>query len=980
MPGKKKNLKDKKTDWRLFEKLSFFYVKKIISEKHFNASADKTILLTPATKDGGYDAIWHLSVAGIDQTYLMESKLRKSQSSLSLNDCAKAIIIAFNYPAQKLYITTNLTFSNQALENIQKMKISTNLDIICINGIQLAQFVKDNDIRLEKLLGKEFLNQFIDLKFKYDDLVDLKQNDGYRDKILIIGKKHNNYAKKVLNSLKSSLKSKLIAGTEGVGKSHILKYIKKNLENDNIRVQSVDMNLETSPTTVFMRILEKLWNIELLGLTINTPKTELEKILNINQKEIDSEIIKAVTYSLYVNQRDYIDYADKYNSLLLNYLDKILDDRNLRLCFIFHNTEKASDEVQDFLYYLINVLTAKKIHTIIEYRIIGLTTNSLQKFEKNSELFLIENFELKDASNYIYDQIDKKMSLKTCEILAEQLNCNPLNITGAIEKLNNQESYFFEQIKFERKETRIREILLEKGFTNNSLFPSLVNELRKQKNGDALLELFLIFKGRIPIEILNNLIQEDVQNLVKMSNLLHFDEAYIICHISLLPFIENTTNVVLAFRLAKQMLKIDYNYDDHAKLNILYAARRFNDIPTYTLNYMKICKSENAFNEIVEIGVKCLDSVKIIDLDIKLEILLLLFESLLELHDLSDKYKSYYNELSNEIQNKSKYSEFYLRFILISWENNFNRGKFKLAKDNIFPFYRNVFRIKRHTKDYRGRIINAYGLTMKELDNGFESLKLFRRFHFLFPKSYFISAAFYSQKGNIVLKENAKKAERYYDLLLKAVKERDYPKQQIIHARVDKAMCFLLNLIKTHNNELIRTFQDYYEETIEIVDKTNVGMQEGRLYLYNGIFLIYQNKYEAAKLYLQNAVKYLTEAQALIYMWRAEFTLVSLLFNRNKNDYFIEIKEGLDNVTNILRSHFLNKIKKDIFSVAYLVLLNCCIYYNELGYAEIVEDILKFVDSEELKENYYRLIHNPNWKETFSSKVFCVNGIMVSVG
>ncbi len=149
---------------------------------------------------------------------------------------------------------------------------------------------------------------------------------------------------------------------------------------------------------------------------------------------------------------------------------------------------------------------------------------------------------------------------------------------------------------FERKETRIREIFLEKGFTNNSLFPSLVNELRKQKNGDALLELFLIFKGRIPIEILNNLIQEDAQNLVKMSNLLHFDEAYIICHISLLPFIENTANVVLAFCLAQQMLKIDYNYDYHVKLNILYAARRFNDIPIYTLNYMKICKSENAFD------------------------------------------------------------------------------------------------------------------------------------------------------------------------------------------------------------------------------------------------------------------------------------------------------------------------------------------------------------------------------------------------
>ncbi len=978
--GKKNSIKDKKKDWILFEKLSFSYVKKIVLEKQMDATANKTMLLTPATHDGGYDAIWHLNIGESDQTYLMESKLRNSQSSLSLNDCAKAIIIAFNYPAEKLYITTNLTFSNQALENIQKMKMSTNLDIICINGIQLSLFVKENEKTLKESLGKEFIDQFINLKLKNNDLAILNQKTMHKDEIIIVGKKHQDYAKKILNSLKKTSKSILIVGAEGVGKSYILKHIKQNLENERIRVQNIDMNLETSPTTIFIRILENLWNVELLSLIIHTKKAELNKILSINQKEINQEIIKAVTYSLYVSERDYMDYADKYNSLLLNYLDNILNNRNLRLCFIFHNTEKASKEVQDFLYHLINVLTAKKIRIIIEYRIIGLTTNSLQKFERDSEIFLIENFELKDASNYIYNQIDKKMSLKTCEILAEQLNCNPLNITGAIEKLNNQENYFFNQIMFERKEIRVREIFLEKGFTNNSLFPSLVNELRKQKKGNILLELFLIFKGRIPIEVLNNLVQEDIQNLVKMSNLFHFDEAYLICHISLLPFIKNTTNVTLASCLAKKMLTIDYNYDYCVKLNILYAAHKFNEIPIFTLNYMKICKSENAFNMIVEIGIKCLDSVEVNDLDIKLEILLLFFESLLELHDLSDKYARYYSDLSKDIQKKSKYSEFYLRFILISWENNFNRGEFKLAKNSVFPYYRKLIRIKQSIKDYRGRIINAYGLTMKELDTGFKSLKLFRRFHFFFPKSYFISAAFYSQKGNIKLKENPKKAERYYDLLLKVVKERDYPEQQIIHARVDKAMCLLLNLIKNQNNQLVRKFQDYYEETIEIVDKTNVGMQEGRLYLYNGIFLIYRNEFENAKLYLQNAVKYLKEAQALIYMWRAEFTLISLLFNRNKNEYFIEIKEGLDNVTNILKNHFLNKIKKDIFSAAYLVMLNCCIYYNELGYVEIVNDILKFVDSEHLKENYYKLIHESNWKENFSSKVFCVNDIIVSVG
>lgn len=138
MSNKKRNNK-KNNNWEEWETLAYEYVRdiykdaKIQEEKHTNAS-----------HDSGFDGIWLLrsNDRALMKLVLMEAKYRNSQSSLPLNDCAKAIIIAFNLSASQLYIVTNIPFAPQAKENTAKFQKRANIEIICVAGDDLNKFIK----------------------------------------------------------------------------------------------------------------------------------------------------------------------------------------------------------------------------------------------------------------------------------------------------------------------------------------------------------------------------------------------------------------------------------------------------------------------------------------------------------------------------------------------------------------------------------------------------------------------------------------------------------------------------------------------------------------------------------------------------------------------------------------------------------------------------------------------------------------------
>lgn len=117
----------KKKEWENFEKLAYEYVSSLYKGQYV-----KKQLQTNSSHDSGYDGLWVILSKdhACYQKILMEAKFRNSQSSLPLNDCAKAIIIAFNSNASKLYIATNIAYAPQTQKEIAQYNKRSDLTVI----------------------------------------------------------------------------------------------------------------------------------------------------------------------------------------------------------------------------------------------------------------------------------------------------------------------------------------------------------------------------------------------------------------------------------------------------------------------------------------------------------------------------------------------------------------------------------------------------------------------------------------------------------------------------------------------------------------------------------------------------------------------------------------------------------------------------------------------------------------------------------
>jgi hypothetical protein len=134
-----------KKTWKLFESVAYEYVsqlyKKTIKKEH-----------TVDSHDSGYDGIWIIPSddKALYRKILMEAKYRESQSSLPLSDCAKAIIIAFNSSANKLYIATNIELAPQTKKEIKNFNKRTALAIVSVDNIKLKNYIHNNKSYLVK--------------------------------------------------------------------------------------------------------------------------------------------------------------------------------------------------------------------------------------------------------------------------------------------------------------------------------------------------------------------------------------------------------------------------------------------------------------------------------------------------------------------------------------------------------------------------------------------------------------------------------------------------------------------------------------------------------------------------------------------------------------------------------------------------------------------------------------------------------------
>lgn len=988
-----KNTKKDKEEkvWREMERLAFYYINKIFFKTEYDKGENEN--LTQETKDNGYDAIWKIaSPDGENTIYLMESKMRRTkQASLNLSDCAKAIVIAFNYPAHNLFISTNLKFSPQSLKEIALFENGSSLHIEKITGGQLADFFFANKDMFQVPFSENLRIAMEDCKGFFNT----PENDIAKAEIQTddFGERHKAYIDDIYKFL-SGASSMIIRGKEGTGKSLVMDAVQKKLKKINYRTRDVFMDRITSPRALFVTLLEIIWGVNINFLLTEKNVTKIKNILNIKKVLINEDVVDAVSNAIAASTDNFYKYKDSYTQLLINYLQEILADKILRISIVFRNINNAQKETLSFLVSIVKLLSSHEIKLTFEIRDPVLTDHTNNELSlKIDELTilchtkLIEGLEHKYAAEYINKNIGGKLHLTHCATLAKLLEYSPLEINTAIIRLKSMPLEFFYRFETCSKDEGL-EIFMKENFINASIIPSVIISLLKDSVMREIFALVIIFKGYIPYSVIYNY-PIDIQGKIVQS-MLFSDNGYgFECHLKYQRIIFQNFNSIEIYIAANRLYDLTQNNDTLNEyknntavyLNILFYAQRTTDYVRNAISYVQSLMRENIFDEAAKEAKRCLDAKLSIGKEKEIEILLLFFTSLGAMNMLGNsKFESYWEKLKNNLSRYNDFSVEKIKYTLLKWEKYFFTGNFDKALSVIQPYYNEIESVPSDIKnDYIGQVVQAYALTIKEQSTGEKALDIFEEAIKKFPDSFYPIIQKYSQLGNAALKYNPYQAEKYYKELIKTALGKNYPWQGKLHARIDIAMSMVLDYVKPgckHHeaNEILK----YLEKYIAEAEQTNINCQKGRALILKAVMLIAENDFDSAEKLLHSAILYLYDTQSTIYRWRAQFSLASLLIN-TKGDS-IQLRQLLESITNTLLTHFTGKVREDKASVVRQVLLANCIYYHQLHDSETLDKILSIIDDKNFEDDYKKLLSVENWQKTMQSKVMYVNNILVAVG
>ena len=253
--------------WKLFERVAYEYVsnlyKKTIKKEH-----------TADSHDSGYDGIWIIPSdnKALYKKIMMEAKFRESQSSLPLSDCAKAIIIAFNSSANKLYIATNIQLAPQTKKEIKNFNKRTALAIVSVDNIKLKNYIRENKPYLAKACETDE-SYLTDLESKIISLPAQRTNqvnEVLTIVICLLDAQRKELISNIVREICISNSKLILSGAEGIGKSVLIDKICDELQKKNFDTKKIDLSLCTSSRILYLKVLEAVWGVSLNAILEDT--------------------------------------------------------------------------------------------------------------------------------------------------------------------------------------------------------------------------------------------------------------------------------------------------------------------------------------------------------------------------------------------------------------------------------------------------------------------------------------------------------------------------------------------------------------------------------------------------------------------------------------------------------------------------------------------------------------------------------------
>lgn len=442
--------KIKREDWSGFEKLVF----KMLQDM-FGFEESEENCLTQEQKDGGYDGIFFLpswigGTDGISYQYkvIFEAKLRTAvKHDLPLSEFSKSLIIAVNIAANMIIVATNLHFSENTMEVLDKYSLKTGLRIKLITANELMDWLQagGSDLNQALLHGNQIqkLIQEAVSESEQRQAVPYYMQESVAPDNCLIGEARRIQLQQAINAAKERTGILLVSGEAGVGKSIFSHNLIKGLEQTlGIPTGIVDLQQCQTPRILFIHILEQLWEIPAdVLLRMDSWETTIQWL---GDGKLSEDLKQAVLYAFRQADKAYEAQSSLFNNCLVEYLCRVQKIRQKKTAFCFSNANYAS---QDLLAFFQQICTRFQTEAllIIELRELPAFESDLldpmQEFSSNIRKLQKVQYECKleplsrgDARAYIGLLLDyiPHLEEELLEQIIDDAGSNPLVLSAYI--------------------------------------------------------------------------------------------------------------------------------------------------------------------------------------------------------------------------------------------------------------------------------------------------------------------------------------------------------------------------------------------------------------------------------------------------------------------------------------------------------------------------------------------------------------------
>lgn len=910
--------------WRQLEWVS---LQLISSKLNGEVKIDK-FDLTKKRKDGGFDGEITIDItkeADINHKIIFESKFRTTIKSLPLDDCAKALIIAFNKAAQTLYIVTNVLFSPQAEEEIAKFKKKINLTVVTVDGKSLKEYVSENKEALLEKCSEDFLRYIenssdIDIDIKIDDLNEKskKKERAKSGHWGITSKEHlfqTDFFKKecenYIKHISTNSKFTLLSGEAGIGKTFFLTETLRKLEGQEYSTTMFDLQQYATPRILFIKFLESLWETDLSEFTskfdYEAGIENLKPLIEYNSDgKISENLLSAVMQAICKRTEEIKGYTDNYYFLLAHYIFLLLKPYadNNKIVWAFTDLNKAGVETLNFLYALlceikgiISVIVEVRPEFALETVSPELVTRDYYAIFKSISntpyTIKFTQFGYPEAREYLEAYLSN-MPEELLDLIIDKVGTLPLY-------LNTAANYIKTQIQNSRitptalPERTLKNWISEYRKNENTIILNSLRYYRKNPDIEFCFGITGLLDGCLPIAIIETIYSAEHQvalndSLDSISFYKFKGDAYYVKHDYIYDTIKESMSDRLRYTTAQKIYNCAQNPDvsfeitEEKALELLYFMQEYKKALEKWFCLEKKLYKEHLFCSIIHYGniaLKCYENLELTDRDhdVQIKIITAVLNAYLQIRVLNaeefNRLLLQYETICNLKKYSSDGAALKARYLFYKWNQSFYSAHIEESYEAISEAKEMVDEQNIDDAVLCANIYWAYALSHKRKSTIGQAIEDYKEGLLKYPDSTILTVGLKLHQAHTYLRKEPEKSCEICRSILANMKEDDCPYHEILQTRIDIVMS------EFYSGQYAQALKDC-GEVLQIARSVDASYQMGRLYNIYAAGLLMQGNTEAAEISFERSYYEFKESGNELFAWRADFNLSQVLLRLGK--------------------------------------------------------------------------------------------------